>query len=339
MSCRHRILPLIAALVCTVAASQATAGGVSLGDVSSLVFHAGRRVTCARGTPCPFQMECIDGDACNVDDALLPRSAMCKNEGPNDEGGYNWSCQFPDLDATLTARVDDLVVRCEGYSYSGDPLVRPGSCTLQYLYNWIGEKRAPVPVVHAPTPVVTEQTTTSRPHYPQTSQDLDELACLIFYVVVIVGLAAGNVLLCVQCLELSGCCSSPTPPPNVPRDTRRPPSGYLPQPNSLSGSAYVARPASPPPPPPRVYMPPPPPPPPPVVYMPPPPPPVVYMSPPPPIIVQEAHSVRRRPPDVYTNETTRPVTTTTTAVPTPASAPPAKPKITRTAFGKSGASY
>lgn len=108
-----------------------------LTDIQAVTFRAGEYADRVRSTN-QLTMQCTKGDACRSTHSFHPTTAMCENKG-SDGVRAQWRCEFPELNQAV--RIPEFTVRCEGWSYPGDPMIRPGSCILDYSLEWMQRDR------------------------------------------------------------------------------------------------------------------------------------------------------------------------------------------------------
>lgn len=143
-SATHTIVALfcVCAILVTAASAYAGVSPVRLADIKALTFRAGEYADRVRSVNQPT-MQCTKGAACSSDRAYYPTTALCENKG-TDGIRAQWRCEFPELHHSV--KIPEFTVRCEGWSYPGDPMVRPGSCILDYTLEWAPLKVDTYPV-------------------------------------------------------------------------------------------------------------------------------------------------------------------------------------------------
>lgn len=115
-------------VVVVVAAAERTQDWIPLKRIPILHFYRGEQTRGRRDAPQP-QLKCVGGDACSH---FEPQVVSCTNMGLDEKTRQvRWDCKAKDMDEQLF-RLENPIVRCEGYQYTNDPMVLMGSCALQY---------------------------------------------------------------------------------------------------------------------------------------------------------------------------------------------------------------
>lgn len=116
-----RVLFILFFVIVLVAADDS----IPFNNIKRLHFRKGS-MTRARRTSPIMQQKCVGGDAC---DKFEPEVIACKNVGKDNNGFPMWKCEAQMEDFYRLGTTD---VSCEGYSFSGDPIVLTGSCGVEY---------------------------------------------------------------------------------------------------------------------------------------------------------------------------------------------------------------
>lgn len=184
---------ILACLVIVACASMAVRP-VAMVDIKTLAFVAGDLVDRVR-TPVQRAMQCAGGNACH-DTMSQPSRALCTSQGVDDQGAIVWRCEFPGIPDGYD--VPRFSVRCEGWAYAGDPMVRPGSCVLDYHYNRAAPPLPPPPVEDTTTTYFHVLPPPPPPHLRTSLPTSVDVFFLLGIVLMLVGVL-GLIAMCTSC--------------------------------------------------------------------------------------------------------------------------------------------
>ncbi len=124
---------------------------IHMRDIPMVTGRFGQYTTGRVRTQNQLQIQCKGGNACDMPH-FQPSVIRCENKGW-DGVDTHWTCE---ASLNNNVRLGTNNVRCEGYSQSGDPYVRHGSCVIDYelIYDAPVVETVVVQTVTPPQPVV-----------------------------------------------------------------------------------------------------------------------------------------------------------------------------------------